>query len=146
MSIKIPIASKPNRKLSKLEFTDALRLRFEIKPDDLPIICPAIRCQEAFSLNHADICSKGGIIHRRHDYIKFALARNAEKAFGSTSVEIEPTLRKIESEAHDIITGKLDDLARSDFSIRDYDGPHTKTPLTPPKSGNFSSGAKCLLF
>ena len=56
-----------------------------------------------------------------------ALARNAEKAFGSTSVEIEPTLGKIESEAHDIITGKLDDSARSDFSIRDYDGPHTKT-------------------
>ena len=66
----IPIASKPHRMLSKSEFTDALRLRFEIKPDDLPIICPAIRCQEAFSLSHADICSKGGIIHRRHDYIK----------------------------------------------------------------------------
>ena len=123
----IPIASKPHRMLSKSEFTDALRLRFEIKPDDLPIICPAIRCQEAFSLNHADICSKGGIIHRRHDYIKWVLARNAEKAFGSTSVEIEPTLGKIESDAHDILTGNLNDLARSDFSIRDYHGPHSKS-------------------
>jgi hypothetical protein len=42
-----------------------------IKMCNVPMICTSNTCHEPFNLTHIDICSKGGVIHRRHDYIKF---------------------------------------------------------------------------
>ena len=74
---------------------------------DLPFICPALNCRAEFDLIHCDICPHGGVIHRRHDYIKSILAHHAEKAFGCSSVDIEPDIGPIEDEAMDIINGNL---------------------------------------
>ena len=99
----IPVAWKPQLLLPKSDFHDALLLRFNKAPSDIPTICPATNCQEPFSLIHSDICTKGGVIHRRHDYIKMILARYAEFAYGNNSVVIEPMLGHLDSEASDIL-------------------------------------------
>ena len=101
---------------------DALLLRFNIRPNDLPSKCSAIKCRDDLTLSHADQCPFGGFVIRRHDYIKTALAQNAEKAFGSCSVVVEPNLGHIEDGARDILSGNLDSQTRGDFIIRHYNG------------------------
>ena len=86
----------PNRILPQKMFIDALLLRFNLNPSDLPLKCPAMKCQEDFTLNHADICPYGGFVIRRHDYVKMVLAQHAEKTYGACSVVVEPSLGKIE--------------------------------------------------
>ena len=120
----LPVKWKPNLILPKNEFRDALLLRFNKMPENIPMICPALSCHEPFSLTHIDICSKGGVIHRRHDYIKFIIGMHAEKAFGTNSVEIEPMIRYLDDEANDIVAGNLNRNARADLAIRDFEGMH----------------------
>ena len=68
--------------------------------------------------------------HRtRHDYIKYALVRHTKRAISANSVILEPILEKIELEAHDLSAGNIDDMARSDASICDFQGPHTITHI-----------------
>ena len=75
----VPVSFMPNRILPQKMFIDALLLRFNLNPSDLPLKCPAVKCQEDFTLNHADICPYGGFVIRRHDYIKMVLAQHAKK-------------------------------------------------------------------
>ena len=58
--------------LNKEEFRDALRLRYNMKLDNLPTYCP---CDKRFSVSHALDCKKGGFIHERHDNIKDTLTK-----------------------------------------------------------------------
>ena len=53
--------------LTKGEFRDALRLRYDLPLDQLPRVC---HCGEKFSPTHAMSCQKGGFIIMRHDNIK----------------------------------------------------------------------------
>ena len=69
----IPVSFMPNRILPQKMFIDALLLRFNLNPSDLPLKCPAMKCQEDFTLNHADICPYGGFVIRRHEYVKMVL-------------------------------------------------------------------------
>ena len=117
----------PNRILPQKMFIDALLLRFNLNPSDLPLKCPAMKCQEDFTLNHADICPYGGVVIRRHDYVKMVLAQHAEKAYGACSVVVEPLLGKIEEGARDTLIGNLNDQARGDIIIRNFNGMQTTT-------------------
>ena len=123
----IPVKWKKHLLLGKREFQDAFLLRFNKKPMDLPIVCPALNCRAEFDLIHCDICPHGGVIHRRHDYIKSILAHHAEKAFGCSSVDIEPDIGPIEDEAMDIINGNLTAKARADFVVKSFNGLHSST-------------------
>ena len=123
----IPVKWKKHLLLGKREFQDAFLLRFNKKPMDLPIVCPALNCRAEFDLIHCDICPHGGVIHRRHDYIKSILAHHAEKAFGCSSVDIEPDIGPIEDEAMDIINGNLSAKARADFVVKSFNGLHNST-------------------
>ena len=84
------------------------------------LTCAANNWHETFTLNHADMCSKGGVVHRRHDYIKLILAHHAEKAFGCNPVQVEPMLGHVDDANADILTGNLNDNARADLAIRDF--------------------------
>ena len=67
--IAIPVKWKPQWKLSKNEFCDALNLRFNVLPDSTPLVCPAENCLESYNLTHMDSCNFGGLVIKRHDYI-----------------------------------------------------------------------------
>ena len=123
----IPVIWKPLYLLPKSEFQDALLLRFNKMPSDIPSICPSNDCQEPFSLVHSDICLKGGVIHRRHDYVKLILGKHAEHAYGRSSVMIEPLLGPLDNEAKDILSGNCSNNARADLAIRDFKGIHSST-------------------
>jgi len=87
----IPVSFMPNRIIPRNMFIDALLLHFNLKPSDLPLKCSAIKCQEDFTPNHADISPYGGLVIRRHDYVKMVLAQHAEKTYGACSVVVERT-------------------------------------------------------
>ena len=125
----IPIGSKANKLLPKYEFSDAMNLRFNSKPDDLTFTCPYNRCLESFTLNHADICNKRWTAHRRHDYLKTIFATHGEKAFRINSVAIEPMLGKIDGGAKDLLTGNLENQARGELVIRDFQLIHSYTVM-----------------
>ena len=123
----IPVSFMLNRILPRKMFIDALLLRFNLKPSDMPLKCSAMKCQEDFTLNHADICPYGDFVIRRHDYVKMVLAQHAEKTYGACSVVVEPPLGKIEEGARDTLIGNLNDQARGDIIIRNFNGMQTTT-------------------
>ena len=102
-------------------------LRFNKHPNDLPSVCPASGCHEDFNPVHADICRKGGVVNRRHDYIKVILAKFAEKAFGVGSTVIEPLIGILDPSAKEMISGITTDDARADVSIRNLMSPYRTT-------------------
>ena len=53
--------------LNKEQFWDAIRLRYNLKLDNLPTQCP---CGQAFNVAHALNCKKGGFVSQRHENIK----------------------------------------------------------------------------
>lgn len=50
--------------LNKREFRDAIRLRYDWPVHDIPSTC---LCGEAFTVDHAMICKRGGFITQRHN-------------------------------------------------------------------------------
>ena len=52
--------------LNKMEFRDALRLRYNLRLENLPSDCV---CGEKFGFYHALSCKRGGFISQRHDEI-----------------------------------------------------------------------------
>ena len=118
----IPVSWKPQWLLAKKDFRDAFNLRFCLLPTDSPTICYSDNCNEPFSIMHIDVCTNGGIITRRHDYIKHILAHYAGKGFGSSRVVVEPHLGELNKEEIEIIKGNKTKKARADISILDFNG------------------------
>lgn len=114
----IPLKSKPRSILSRDTFCDAVRLRFNMEPKNLPTICPAQNCRTAFSVEHSDICTAGTTTIHRHNHIRDILASYAEKAFGSSSTSLEPTLGRIDENSGHLVAGNNKDQARADICIR----------------------------
>ena len=56
-----------NVDLSKLEFRDALRLRYDRPIPDSPSVCV---CGCSFTMDHAMICQGGGLVIQRHNEIR----------------------------------------------------------------------------
>ena len=56
-----------NFDLSKREFRDALRLRYDWPIPDSPSVCV---CGYSFTVDHAMICQRGGLIIQRHNEIR----------------------------------------------------------------------------
>jgi hypothetical protein len=54
------------------KFVDAIRLRYQKVPHNLPDKCDG--CGSTFSVGHAHQCKTGGLIIRRHDEINRELA------------------------------------------------------------------------
>ena len=53
--------------LSKREFRDAVKLRYDWPFDDIPSICA---CGENFTVDHAMICKRGGFVIQRHNELR----------------------------------------------------------------------------
>ena len=96
-----------------------MKFWFNIRPNDVPRLCRSKTCNEEFTLEHADSCSKGGNIIKRHDAIKTIIARHCERAFGMGSTRIEPMLGSLDNASKVILSGNIDDNARADILFQD---------------------------
>ena len=94
-----------------------------MEPMNLPTVCPAQNCRTAFSVEHSDICTAGATTIHRHNHIRDIIASYAEKAFGSSSTSLEPTLGRIEENSGHLVAGNNKDQARADICIRGLTNP-----------------------
>ena len=73
--------------LNKLEFRDAIALRYDLPVPRLPDICA---CGNEFTRNHAMICKAGGFISLRHNELCDLTGNVLREA--CRNVEVEPLL------------------------------------------------------
>ena len=78
--------------LNKREFRDAIKLRYDW-PVDIPSTCV---CGDAFTVDHAMICKRGGFVTQRHNELRDLEAELLNMV--CTDVEIEPVLHDISEE------------------------------------------------
>ena len=79
-----------NCDLSKREYRDALRLRYDWVIPDSPSVCV---CGCDFNTDHAMICQRGGLIIRRHNEIRDLEAQLLDMV--CYDVAVEPTLQPL---------------------------------------------------
>ena len=101
--------------LNKEEFTDALRLRYNIPLNNLPSKCT---CGVMFDVTHALSCKKGGFITRRHDTLKDLLTVLLNKV--CIDVQSEPHLLPVTNEIMRLKSANTDNGARLDLKARGF--------------------------
>ena len=79
--------------LNKGEFRDAVKLRYDWEIDDKPTVCV---CGDAFTIDHAMICWRGGFIIQRHNELRDLEADLLKMV--CSDVEIEPVLQELTGE------------------------------------------------
>ena len=79
--------------MSKREFRDALRLRYDWPVPDTPSVCV---CGCSFTLDHAMIYQRGGLVIQRHNEIRDLQAELLDMV--CYDVEIEPSLQVLTGE------------------------------------------------
>ena len=67
--------------LTKQEFRDSLRLRYNLRLKNLPSKCV---CGHPFNVDHALVCKKGGFVAQRHDNVKNLLTSQLAKGMVRT--------------------------------------------------------------
>ena len=90
--------------LSKREFRDALRLRYDWPIPDSPSVCV---CGCSFTVDHALMCQRGGLIIQRHNEIRDLEAELLDMV--CYDVAIEPTLQPLAGEELNIGANKAPD-------------------------------------
>ena len=88
----MPLPDKGFR-LSKQQFTDALCMRYNLKPTDTPRTCT---CGESFSIDHILSCKMGGFVHYRHNTVRDTIADMLEEV--CKDVVKEPPLLPLSGE------------------------------------------------
>ena len=61
------------------EWCDALFLRYDLEPPDLPTYCDG--CNNKFTIFHTLDCNRGGLVTARHNELRDGVADLADKAF-----------------------------------------------------------------
>jgi hypothetical protein len=90
MWLSISPSTVNGTELSAQEFRDALLVRYDKTPPDLPTHCDG--CYKPFDLRHALECKKGGLVICRHNEIKDELVALAAKAFTPSAIRDEPRI------------------------------------------------------
>ncbi|KAG1648178.1 hypothetical protein GQR58_030043 [Nymphon striatum] len=101
--------------LNKGEFSDALKLRYDIPLENLPSFCA---CGERFDVNHALKCKTGGFISRRHDNIRDLFTVLLNKV--CVDVECEPHLLPVTAEVMRLKSANTDKDARLDIKAKGF--------------------------
>jgi hypothetical protein len=115
-------AVKPNEDYgfafkSKRDFRDLLAMRYGKPVRNLPATCA---CSKEFSINHSQMCKKGGFIHQRHDEFEKVWAVNCKKVF--KDVQCEPILQDLDEEELEYKSANRANDARSDVRVRGFWG------------------------
>ena len=100
---------------AKQDYVDYCRMRYRMRLEGLPAECA---CGKAYSLDHSQICSKGGFIHMRHDQPKKLFAAFASEVFAD--VEVEPPLVRVDGEVMRHKSANVQRDARSDVRVRGF--------------------------
>ena len=100
---------------AKRDWLDVVRLRYRKHVPGLPRECA---CGKAYSLDHSQICKKGGFIHMRHDGPKNLWTKWCSNVF--RDVESEPPLEPLSGEVFEHKSAKTDADARSDTRVRGF--------------------------
>ena len=79
--------------LNKREFRDAVRLRYDWPIPDNPSVCV---CGSMFTVDHAMICQRGGLVIQRHNEIRELQAELLDMV--CHDVQIEPVLQPVTGE------------------------------------------------
>ena len=103
-----------NFNLNKREFRDAIKLRYDLEITDMPAICT---CGDLFTVDHAMVCRRGGLIIQRHNEIRDLEAEMLRMV--CTDVETEPVLQEITGEELNRGADKVPD-ARLDVHARGF--------------------------
>ena len=101
--------------LNKLEFRDAIALRYNKHLSGLPSLCV---CGTSFNVTHAMNCKRGGFINIRHDALRDFEASLLSKV--CTDVEIEPHLQPVTSETLPGRSSNTSAEARLDIRARGF--------------------------
>ena len=109
----IPI-KEMNFNLSKREFRDAIKLRYDWEIANLPAMCT---CGDLFTVDHAMVCGHAGLIIQRHNEIRDLEAEMLRMV--CTDVETEPVLQEITGEELNRGANKAPD-ARLDVHARGF--------------------------
>ena len=101
--------------LSKQEFKDAVRVRYDLPLSGLPSHCA---CGEKYNVEHSLSCSNGGFINQRHDNIRDLFVCLLKRV--CTNVQQEPHLTPVSGETFSYNTAIVDDGARLDIKARNF--------------------------
>ena len=98
--------------LNKMELRDAIKLRYDCLIDDIPCTCV---CGEAFSVDHAMICKRGGFVIQLHNGLHDIEAELLSLV--CNDVQTEPVLQDITDEqlsrgTNKVLEARLDTHAR----------------------------------
>ena len=110
----LPIQEQ-NFYLTKHEFHDALAIRYQKEPKNLPSQCP---CGKQFTVTHALDCHLGGFVNCRHDEIRdveYSLLKIV-----TNDVESEPMLQPVINKQGYKSSANLDDGARPNLRARGF--------------------------
>ena len=101
--------------LSKEEFRDGLKLRYNVPISDLPPHCV---CGDRFNIIHALSCKKGGFVSQRLDNVRDMFTVLLDKC--CTNVQSEPHLSDLQGEAFNLRTANTSQGARFDIKARNF--------------------------
>ena len=104
-----------NFNLNKMEFWDAIRLRYNWPIPNLPAKCA---CGESFNTQHAMSCKKGGYVIQRHNELRDVTSKLLSEV--CNGVELEPQLIRLSGENLRLASSKKEDEVRLDISARDF--------------------------
>jgi hypothetical protein len=96
--------------LTKQEFRDSLRLRYNLRLKKLQSKCV---CGHPFNVDHALVCKKGGFVAQRHDNVKNLLTSQLAKV--CKNVQSEPKLEPLDNEVFALLSANTSDEARLDI-------------------------------
>ena len=99
---------------NKKEFRDAIKLQYDWEITDMPMLC-ALGVQ--FSVDHAMVCQRGGLIIQRHNELRDLEAEMLRMVYND--VEVEPVLQEVTGETLNHGANKAPD-ARLDIHARDF--------------------------
>jgi hypothetical protein len=100
---------------AKRDYTDYIRMRYRMRISNLPAVCS---CGKSYSLDHSQMCVKGGFIHMRHDQPKKLFAEYASGVFAD--VEVEPPLVPVDGEVMRYRSANVQQDARSGVRVRGF--------------------------
>ena len=100
-----------NYTLSKQEFWDVIRLRYNWPIPNLPLRCA---CGERFDTQHSMSCKKGGLVTLRHNELRDITAKLLDEV--CKDVQVEPMLDKLMGEEFKLLTANCQHEARLDIS------------------------------
>ena len=122
------LTAVPNRLngtiLSAEEFRDNLRLRYNLKPLEMPDLCDG--CGAKMTVEHALQCKVGGLVHCRHNDVTREFGSLCKQAFTPGAVEYEPFIYSSTQRTAEEVAA----AAKAENTTQQHNATKGSTPVT----------------